>query len=158
MIPVTLFMVAWFRQHEKLFFRMAAVMGVAYVFMLFFVAAPIMREHSACDVAQIVKPCLTEETRLYLLNSEPASLAFYTGKLPMRLADQALIDKRAAGKGWSAKHVMPLLRYDKLPQDKPVVIVAGLGQRAAIESNFPGEWQFVGESGEYEVYTRPALK
>ncbi len=158
MIPVTLFMVAWFRQHEKLFFRMAAVMGVAYVFMLFFVAAPIMREHSARDVAQIVKPCLTEDTQLYLLDSEPASLAFYTGKLPMRLASQALIDKRTAGKGWTAKHVMPLLHYDNLPQDKPVVLVTGQDKRATVESTFPGEWQFVGESGEYEVYTRPALK
>jgi hypothetical protein len=158
MIPVTLFMVAWFKQHEKLFFRMAAVMGVGYVVLMFLVAAPIMREHSARDVAQIVKPCLTEDTQLYLLDSEPASLAFYTGKLPMRLASQALIDKRTAGKGWTAKHVMPLLHYDNLPQDKPVVLVTGQDKRATVESTFPGEWQFVGASGEFEVYTRQAIK
>ena len=159
MIPVTLFMVAWFKEHERLFFRMTAVMTVGYIVLMYFVAAPIMHEHSTRDVAQIVKPHLTEETQLYLFNSgEPASLAFYTGKLPMRLATQEYIDYRANKKGWNAKHVMPLLRLDKVPLDKPVVILTGQDGQKDVEKYFPGDWQFVGDCGEYEVYKRPAVK
>lgn len=160
MIPVALLMVSWFQQHVKLFTRMAGAMAVTYVALLFLVAAPIMHERSAHDIAVMVKPHLTADTQVYCFNcGEPASFAFYTETIPRRLESRERINaKKNKEISWDAKNVMSLTAYDEVSDDSPVMVITGGNNYEALKKAIPGQWQSLGAAGEYQVYYRPAAK
>lgn len=160
MIPVILLMVPWFQQHAKLFTRMAGAMAVAYVALLFLVAAPMMREHSVSDLAAQVKPQLTADAQLYCFNcGEPASFAYYMERIPRRLESKSTINARNDKEiSWSAKSVMSLTAYEDVPQDCPVFVITRERHADALKKTLPGQWQLVGHDAEYQVYYRPAAE
>ncbi len=160
MIPVALLMVPWFQQHHKLFMRMAGVMGIVYISLLFLVAVPMMREHSTIDAAARIRGEFTEDTKLYCFeNDEPASLAYYTNVLPQRLVSRDKINSIKNGtEVWDVKCVIPLVAYEEIEKDSPVLVVTKEGRAESLKKAIPAQWQFVGEYGKYQIYYRPAAK
>ena len=161
MIPVALLIIPWFQQHAKLFIRMAAGMAVMYVALLFLVAAPIMRERSTYDLAVTAKQYLTADTKLYCFNSdELASLAYYTGCIPEKLESRKKIEERQNNDelSWNAKDVMSLTAYEDVPKNKSLVVFTKRNNLGSLQKAFPGEWQLIGESEDYQLYYRAAAE
>lgn len=156
MIPVVLLMVPWFQQHVKLWRWMSGITAVTYMILLFVVAAPTMHEHSTSDLSEKLSPHLAEGRELYLFNmGEPASLAYYTHKMPHKLVDRKAEEaKRKRKGGWSVKYVMPITDYKEVPNDKELIVVTQNGSYEALQKCVPGQWQLLDACGEYQIYYR----
>lgn len=125
MIPVSFLMADYFMERKKLTKWLSVGMGVFYLAGVFFIAPPIMLDHSGRQVGEVLQKMMTPNTVVYVKGrNHSSSLTYYTGISVARLVPKQGMEDRMPGKiNWNATNVMPFGAIEDVPWDKDVIIL-----------------------------------
>lgn len=125
MIPVAFLMADYFMERTKLTRWVSLGIGAFYLVGIFFIAPPIMLDHSGRQVGEVLAKMMTPETVVYVKGrNHSSSLTYYTGISVARLvAKREMAGKMPGGIDWNATNVMPFAATEEVPWEKDVIIL-----------------------------------
>lgn len=136
--------------------RIAASMVLLLVVLSYALAIPLCRQASFWDAAQLAKYWDGPNTQVYIYGGRyPVSFTYYSGIPAPDLNTREKIDQQKPdGISWNAKNMMPFAAIEDLPETGNILVVVEKGHQKDFLQTVPGDWQKLGERGQWAVWTR----
>lgn len=136
--------------------RAAVTMGLLFTVLSFVLAAPLCRQASAWDVAQLVSAHHVPGVPVYVYGGRyPVSFTYYSKiPAPRLVTRQRLQQMRPEGISWNAKNMMPFQALEDLPDTGRLIVLVDQSSQKDFLQNVPGDWEKLGEGGRWTVWGR----
>ena len=136
--------------------RTAVAMGLLFTVLSFVLAAPLCRQASAWDVAQLVSAHHVPGVPVYVYGGRyPVSFTYYSKiPAPRLVTRQRLQQMRPEGINWNAKNMMPFQALEDLPDTGRLIILVDQSSQKDFLQQVPGDWEKLGEGGRWTVWGR----
>lgn len=136
--------------------RAAVAMALLFTVLSFVLAAPLCRQASAWDVAQLVSVHHVPGVPVYVYGGRyPVSFTYYSKiPAPRLVTRQRLQEMRPEGISWNAKNMMPFQALEDLPDTGRLIVLVDQSSQKDFLQNVPGDWEKLGEGGRWTVWGR----
>lgn len=160
MMPIAILFALVFKENIKVFKGLSIIMIVLLPILLITVAAPICKQNSEKDAADIMRDYADNGAMLISMGGRyPTSLVVYSDREIVRTASRKGIMKiRPNGLTWKATNVMPTLPLDALPKDRDIAAFIRKKEKDDFLRSVEGKWNFIKETRTAYIYERKRLE
>lgn len=160
MMPIAILFALVFKERIKIFKGIAITMTILLPILLVTVAAPVCRQNSEKDAADIMRDYADNGAYLISMGGRyPTTLVVYSDREIVRTASRkGIMIIRPNGLTWKATNVMPTLPLDALPKDRDIVAFVRKKEKDVFLHLVEGKWNFIKETRTAYIFERKRLE